>query len=73
MFELFFCCVRMKSYKSDFLDFFGLKADFLDKKRTNLGAFFLKRSAIRPRSDKADLLGSTDDYPAQGLNVMHKV
>ena len=32
---------------------------FFGKKRTNLKAFFLKRSAITPWSDKADLLGST--------------
>ena len=45
--------------KSDFLDLFGQKVDFLGNKRTNYRAFFSKRSAIRPRSDKADLLGST--------------
>ena len=48
----------MTKCKSDFWELFSQKADFSGKKRTNLGAFF-KRSAIRPRSDKADLLGST--------------
>ena len=40
------------------MDLFGQKLDFSGKKRTILGAFF-KRSAIRSRSDKADLLGNT--------------
>ena len=48
-------CGRLKNLKSDFWIFFGQKADFSGKKRTNL-EFFL-RSTIRPRSDKADLLG----------------
>jgi hypothetical protein len=42
-----------------FWTFCAKKADFSGKKRTNLEAFFQKRSAIKPRSDKADLLGST--------------
>ena len=40
------------------MEFLGQKADFSSKKRTNLREI-KKRSAIRPRSDKADLLGST--------------
>ena len=41
--------------------FFGHKVDFSGKKRTNLGAL-KKKAAIRPRSDKADLLGSTGPF-----------
>ena len=32
----------MKNWKSDFLDFLGRKADFSDKKRTDLRAFYQK-------------------------------
>ena len=37
----------------------GLKADFSDKKRTNLRAYFPKGLIIRPKYDKTDLLGRT--------------
>ena len=54
------------------MDLFGQKADFSGKKRTNLGAFFSKRSSIRPRSDKADLLGSTAYYKKILLQACHR-
>ena len=54
----FYFCGRIKQWKSDFFDFVGQKADFLGKKEDQFRSIFSKRSAIRPRSDKADLLGS---------------
>ena len=47
------CVEGWKSENQTFLDFLGQLADFSSKKRTNFKAF-KKRSAIRPRSDKAD-------------------
>ena len=48
-----------KKVKTRLFRLFSPKSGLFKQKEDQFRSFFSKRSAIRPRSDKADLLGST--------------
>ena len=51
---------KAEKVKTRPFELFRPKSRFYRKKEDQFGILFSKRSAIRPRSDLADLLGSTD-------------
>ena len=48
---------------------FWPKSGLFRQKEDHFRSIFLKRSAIRPRSDKADLLGSTEEGEEDNVTV----
>ena len=70
----FYFCGRLKQWNLDLFNFFGQKKRLFRQKEDQFRSIFSKRSAIRPRSDKADLLGSTATAPQCSvwkLNVLN--